>query len=439
MEGSHTIATVFLILWALVALHSPIAESLNNIVVSEYGAKADGVTDNSPAFLKAWREACSSTEEATIYVPAGHYLVHPTAFSGPCANDNITLVVDGGRLVARTEAKGYSESAYWLMFESVRGLTFKGGYLDGKGSSLWSCKGEDGECPSGATTLLFRNSSDLVLTNITSVDSELFHIVIDICRNVTMEGLKILAAGTSPNTDGIHVEESRWVTIMNSDIGTGDDCISVGPGTEDLLIEQVNCGPGHGISKDRSAYEYGVGLEANLQWVAEARIYGEREEGIGSLGKSANEAGVRNVQVRNVVMTGTLNGLRIKAWARSSTGFAQALVFDGATMNNVQHPIIIDQRYCPHDGQDCSDDQDSGVKISHVTYTNISGTSATDIAVELKCSASSWCQGINMADVQLTYNGHPSTALCQNAVGTASGMMLPPSCLQSLDTLNVLH
>ncbi|XP_031501019.1 polygalacturonase-like [Nymphaea colorata] len=408
MEDSHTIVTVFLILWALIVLHSQIAESLNNIVVSEYGAKADGATDDSPAFLRAWREACSSTEEATIYVPSGHYLVHPTAFSGPCANDNITLVVDGGRLVARTEAEGYSDSSYWLMFESVRGLTFKGGYLDGKGSSLWSCKAEDGECPSGASTLLLRNSSDLVLTNVTSVDSELFHIVIDICRNVTVEGLKILAAGTSPNTDGIHVEESRWVTIINSDIGTGDDCISVGPGTQDLLIEQVNCGPGHGIS-------------------------------IGSLGKSANEAGVRNVQVRNVVLTGTLNGLRIKAWARSSTGFAQAIVFDGATMNNVQHPIIIDQRYCPHDGQDCSDDQDSGVKISHVTYTNISGTSATDIAVELKCSASSWCQGINMADVQLTYNGQPSTALCQNAVGTASGMMLPPSCLQSLDTLNVLH
>jgi polygalacturonase len=73
---------------------------------------------------------------------------------------------------------------------------------------------------------------------------------------------------------------------------------------------------------------------------------------VGSLGKNPNEAGVQNVTVKNTIFTGTENGLRIKSWARLSKGFAKGVVFDGATMINVNNPIIIDQSYCPYQ-QDC--------------------------------------------------------------------------------------
>lgn len=75
----------------------------------------------------------------------------------------------------------------------------------------------------------------------------MFHIVINGCQNVTMKGLKVLASGNSPNTDGIHVQMSSNVAVLNSKIGTGDDCISIGPGTSNLHIENIVCGPGHGI------------------------------------------------------------------------------------------------------------------------------------------------------------------------------------------------
>lgn len=75
----------------------------------------------------------------------------------------------------------------------------------------------------------------------------MFHIVINECQNVKMQGLKIMASGESPNTDGIHVEASTGVTILNSKISTGDDCVSIGPGTSNLWVQNVVCGPGHGI------------------------------------------------------------------------------------------------------------------------------------------------------------------------------------------------
>lgn len=59
--------------------------------------------------------------------------------------------------------------------------------------------------------------------------------------------LKINAPSWSPNTDGIHIQSSSGITISNSAIMTGDDCISVGPGTKNLWIERIACGPGHGI------------------------------------------------------------------------------------------------------------------------------------------------------------------------------------------------
>lgn len=75
----------------------------------------------------------------------------------------------------------------------------------------------------------------------------MFHIVINGCQDIHIEEVNVTAASDSPNTDGIHVQYSRNVMITNSSIQTGDDCISIGPGTKNLWIESITCGPGHGI------------------------------------------------------------------------------------------------------------------------------------------------------------------------------------------------
>lgn len=67
-------------------------------------------------------------------------------------------------------------------------------------------------------------------------------------ENITINNITITAPGASPNTDGIHTGNINYVNILNSNIGTGDDCISIGPGTTNINITGVNCGPGHGIS-----------------------------------------------------------------------------------------------------------------------------------------------------------------------------------------------
>ena len=89
--------------------------------------------------------------------------------------------------------------------------------------------------------------NDVLVSGLTSYNSQTIHIGIDHSSNMKLQNLKITAPSGSPNTDGIHVESSTGVTIVGSTIKTGDDCISIGAGTMNLWISNIGCGPGHGI------------------------------------------------------------------------------------------------------------------------------------------------------------------------------------------------
>ncbi|KAK3199863.1 hypothetical protein Dsin_023278 [Dipteronia sinensis] len=74
---------------------------------------------------------------------------------------------------------------------------------------------------------------------------------------------------------------------------------------------------------------------------------------------------------------------------------------------------------------------DSGVDISDVHFSNIQGTTTTQIAVALNCSVSNPCQKIEMRDIDIAYNGDrgPALSACANAHGSCYGEEHPPSCL----------
>ncbi|MBA0870409.1 hypothetical protein Goshw_012000 [Gossypium schwendimanii] len=144
-------------------------------------------------------------------------------------------------IVAPLDYGVLGKSDNWFSFEGVSGVSIIGrGTFDAKGPSLWACKAPNSNsCPSGARTLSFTNSNNIRINGLAFLNSQMFHIVINGCQNVHLRGVKIVAAGNSPNIDGIHVQLLRNVEILNTFIKTGDDCISIGPRTENLWIEQV--------------------------------------------------------------------------------------------------------------------------------------------------------------------------------------------------------
>ncbi|XP_009605359.1 polygalacturonase-like [Nicotiana tabacum] len=381
-----------LVFFSFISLFLPSCLAYN---VVSYGARGDGGTDSTTAFLRAWSAACSSISPANVYVPRGTFLIRTVTFTGPCRS-RIEFRVDG-TLVAPADYNAIGHSGFWILFYKVSRLSVYGGSIDAQGSAFWSCRKAGRSCPQGAKSISFFWCDDVLVSGLTSVNSQTKHVGIDYSSRVRVENLKIRAPSRSPNTDGIHIENSRGVTIKGSTIKTGDDCISIGPGSINLWIEEIGCGPGHGIS-------------------------------IGSLGSSNNEAGVVNITVTNSVFTKTQNGVRVKSWARPSGTYAKNLMFRNLIMRNVGYPIIIDQNYCPDNS--CPH-QNSGVKVSQVTYKNVKGTSSTQVAMKFDCSYTNPCTGIKLQDIKLTHIDRlrrPAILYCRNARGRHSGTVIPKGC-----------
>lgn len=96
-------------------------------------------------------------------------------------------------------------------------------------------------------SITFNWANDVFVSGLMSINSKATHLVINSCNNVVVQNVKLTAPNESPNTDGIHVQGSTDVTISGSTLQTGDDCVSIGPGTKNVFMTKLSCGPGHGV------------------------------------------------------------------------------------------------------------------------------------------------------------------------------------------------
>lgn len=96
-------------------------------------------------------------------------------------------------------------------------------------------------------SLVLAQSNHSRVENINLVNGKGFNMKVYECEDVRIANMHITAPDESPNTDGIHIGRIKDVKIIDSFIGTGDDCISIGDGSIDILVRNIMCGPGHGI------------------------------------------------------------------------------------------------------------------------------------------------------------------------------------------------
>ncbi|KAK1259041.1 putative polygalacturonase [Acorus gramineus] len=229
-----------------------IIDSTNVFSVDAYGAVGDGKTDDSQAFLKAWKDACGSKDGvSTLSIPSGKtFLLKPITFSGPCQAAGIHVQILGTIQAPQQSEWSGVDPDMWIMFREISGLNLEGpGTIDGSGSQWWpkSCKHSPKACLQAPTQLVMMGCSHIQMSHLKLVNSPRNHLSIASCDNVVMNDLTITAPGDSPNTDGIDISNSKSIVLSNSIIATGDDCVAINSGTSDLNITGVACGPGHGI------------------------------------------------------------------------------------------------------------------------------------------------------------------------------------------------
>ncbi|KAF8400675.1 hypothetical protein HHK36_013975 [Tetracentron sinense] len=345
--------------------------------VDAFGAKGDGLNDDTLAFNDAWKVACSFSSRSRIEIPSGNtYLVGPIDFGGPCQS-KVTLRVSGAIVAPKSPDVWNSlDPRKWLYFHGVNHLTVEGGgTINGMGEEWWaqSCKiNITKSCHHAPTAITFHRCKKLKVRNLMIVNSQQMHMAFTKCAGVVASRLKVIAPVGSPNTDGIHISASTRVEEMIASL-----------------------------------------LSAIRQWSESETFH-------------AGQAMVYDVRVDGAFLSNTENGLRIKTW-QGGSGFARKITFQNVLMENVSNPIIIDQYYC--DSLQPCPNQTLAVKVDNVSFVGIKGTSATEEAIRFACSDNFPCERIYLEDVQLLpYTGGVSRAFCWEAWGSSSGLVHPSPC-----------
>ncbi|KAL9677913.1 hypothetical protein QQ045_015750 [Rhodiola kirilowii] len=362
--------------------------------VASYGAKGDGVTNDAPAFLKAWKDVCSNKENyPTLLIPGRkNFMLSSVEFKGPCAAPNVGVLVLGN-VLSSTNKEDWKTCKDWISFADITNLVVQGsGVINGNGAKWWK---DELSCGKRPTNFALNGCTNASVSGIHSKDSARNHISVAQCKGTTISHITITAPADSPNTDGIDISGSTYVTVTNSHIRSGDDCIAINNHCNNINITKIVCGPGHGIS-------------------------------VGSLGEKGEVAEVEDIYVHNCTLDGTMNGARIKTW-KGGKGYARRITYSDIILKNVRRPIIIDQtyvnRYVTRDG--------SSVAISDVNFLNFEGTCQDKDAITLKCSElGPGCIDMEISDVTITSaTGGTVEVTCQNAHGRSMRTQPVVTCL----------
>ncbi|XP_024024006.1 polygalacturonase At1g48100 [Morus notabilis] len=379
--------------------------------VMSFGAKGDGVSDDSKALLAAWEAACK-VAGATVEIPSEFkFLIKPITLQGPCM-PQLVLQIDGSILAPPKVGSWQKYSLFqWINFKWLHNFTIQGsGIVDGQGTNWWSnsktyqiqkkSKHIPGMKP---TALRFYSSYDVTVRNIRIINSPQCHLKFDSSKGIKVDNITISSPENSPNTDGIHLQNTQDVEIQHSNVGCGDDCVSIQTGCSNVHIHHINCGPGHGIS-------------------------------LGGLGKDKTVACVSNIIVDNVSIQNTLSGVRIKTW-QGGIGSVKNVSFSNIQVSDVKVPIVIDQYYC--DNSIFCKNQTGAVAISDVKYDRIIGTYSAQ-PLHLACSKDIPCTDVDLNNIQL--NPSPrcrgfKQALCLNSYGKSEAPLVPSNidyCLRAV-------
>jgi polygalacturonase len=293
--------------------------------VRDYGARGDGVTQDTAAIQKALDE-CGKAGGGMVRFPTGVYLSRPITL-----HSKTTIELDAGAtLLASTNQNDFMKTpGVWFQSRGdnfipfIRGsdltdVTFTGGgTIDGSGSVWWGEAEKAREKVPGYTLprpnlIVLQRCRNVRMENITLQNSPKFNFGPDECEDVVVSNVTILNPERSANTDGIDPSNCKDVLITRCHIDTGDDNVAIKAGRkepgrefacEDITVTDCTFLHGHGMS---------IGSET----------FG----------------GVRNVLVKNCIFENTENGIRIKS-QRGKGGLVEDITYQDIAMTNVDPAV----------------------------------------------------------------------------------------------------
>lgn len=277
MKKILTLLSVALMVITLTATaQNPVYEK--RYLITDFGAKGDSISLNTKAIQNCINQ-CSSNGGGTVVVPKGVF-----SSGAIFLKKGVNLLVEkNGKLKGSTASVDYPFIATrWEGVEKkwiaalvnaidLQNIKISGeGTIDGSGVS-WTQRGlelvkqQSDEAPLISPTALLprprlmsiQNCKDIKIEGLRLNNQASWGLFVLYSTNVNIANLKITADHSIPSSDGIDIDSSNKIHVMNTFIDVNDDCISIKSGrdedgwrvnrpAEEILIEKCHFGYGHG-------------------------------------------------------------------------------------------------------------------------------------------------------------------------------------------------
>ena len=305
--------------------------------LADFGGVGDGKTFNTDAFKNAIAAIAKAggghlivaagtyktlpftlTSHLDLHLEPGATIKAPSTFKDygiPDPNDPLPEPAPGAAPAGRGRGFGGTRVAPLISGSNLTDVAITGdGTIDGSGAVFWAWSDKHARMYPPGRRIVFRphlivlnGMQRLHIDGVTLTNSPMYHLV-PTGSDMLFENIRVVAPSDAPNSDAIDPSGTR-IVIRNCEIDTGDDNVAVHAGTKDVLIEDLTCLHGHGIS-------------------------------IGS----GTRAGLAHMIVRRCTFDGTDNGIRIKSF-RGNGGEVHDIWYSDLTMKNVRRPFDINMLY----------------------------------------------------------------------------------------------
>ena len=356
-----------------------------DVDVTDFGAAGDGKTLDSAAIQKAI-DAAHADGGGKVTVPRGTYLAGTIVLK-----DNITLHLGAGAEIRGTtdlgqyknldpfkDGLGAEVGTAFVTVIDAKNVTIEGkGTFNGNGKAVADAKSFKGE-GWGFRPMLFRvvRCKDVTVRDVTFRDSASWTTNYFRCDGVRIENVKI-DSHVAAHNDGINIDASQNVSIVNCDVDSGDDALVL-KSTSNVPCRNITATDCR-LKSRQGAIKLGtesLGGFENIR-VSKCEIRDTRNGGIKILCVDGGK--LKDVVIEDIVMDNVRTpifvrlGARLKTFREGDPKKSAAGTLENVVIRNVKARAAADAQIMPP----------SGVFITGIPGHPISGLTLENIEIAL--------------------------------------------------------
>ncbi|OVA02596.1 Glycoside hydrolase [Macleaya cordata] len=395
----------------------------HSVSILEFGAVGDGKTLNTIAFQNAifYLKSFADKGGAQLYVPSGRWLTGSFSLTS-----HLTLFLEGGAIILGTQ-----DPSHWGIVEPLpsygRGIELPGGRyrslitgynltdvmlafidcagdngtIDGQGSVWWEWFNSHSLNYSRPHLVELISSDDILVSNLTFLNSPGWHIHPVYCSNVRVHNITIHAPYDSPDTYGIVPDSSDNVCIENCTISVGYDAIALKSGWD----------------------EYGIAYGRPTTNVHIRAVHLQASSGSGLAFGSEMSGGISNVRAELLHVHDSFTAIKFKT-TRGRGGYIKDILISDVEMENIHNALEATGQYGSH--PDDNFDPNALPIVDRITLNNVIGTNITVAGILVGIQESPFTS-ICLSNITLSINTNSSTYwVCSNVIGYSESVFPEP-------------